>query len=85
MLGACMIIIGGLIADSAESMSYSMQVAVIIMLMLWFFSFQITYGPLAWVLIAKVPPKQVREKTVGISGIGAYITMLTIMFVSPFT
>lgn len=84
-LGACMITIGGLTANGAESMSYSMQVAAVVMLMLWFFSFQITWGPLAWVLTAEVPPKEVREKTVAMSGMGAYITGLVIVFVNPFT
>lgn len=71
-LGACIIIISGLTVNGAEKMSYSMQVTAVVMLMLWF-SFQITWGPLAWVLTAEVPPKQVREKTVAMSGIGAYI------------
>ncbi|KAK1146889.1 hypothetical protein N8T08_002215 [Aspergillus melleus] len=45
----------------------------------------ITWGPLAWVLTAEVPPNQVREKTVAISGMGAYIVGLIIMFVNPYT
>ncbi|KAH8434272.1 uncharacterized protein LDX57_011910 [Aspergillus melleus] len=85
MLGACMITIGGLTANGAEAMSYSMQVAAVVMLMLWFFSFQITWGPLAWVLTAEVPPNQVREKTVAMSGMGAYIIGLIIVFVNPYT
>lgn len=85
MLGACMITIGGLTAKGTESMTYPMQVAAVVMLMLWFFSFQITWGPLAWVLTAEVPPNQVREKTVAMSGMGAYMTGLIIVFVNPYT
>jgi sugar porter (SP) family MFS transporter len=85
MLGACMITIGGLTANGPDSMSYEMQVAAVVVLMLWFFSFQVTWGPLAWVLTAEVPPAQVREKTVALSGLGAYITGLAIVFVNPFT
>ncbi|KAJ5456500.1 hypothetical protein N7530_011774 [Penicillium desertorum] len=85
MLGACMLVIGGLTANGAASMSYAMQVAAVVMLMLWFFSFQVTWGPLTWVLTAEVPPSQVREKTVALSGLGAYITGLIIVFVNPYT
>ncbi|KAJ5258459.1 hypothetical protein N7524_010015 [Penicillium chrysogenum] len=85
MLAACMLVIGGLTANGAASMSYKMQVAAVVMLMLWFFSFQVTWGPLTWVLTAEVPPSQVREKTVALSGLGAYITGLIIVFVNPYT
>lgn len=85
LLGACMITIGGLTAKGSDNMSYAMQVAAVVMLMLWFFSFQITWGPLAWVLTAEVPANQVREKTVAMSGMGAYITGLIIVFVNPYT
>ncbi|CAI7604035.1 unnamed protein product [Penicillium viridicatum] len=85
MLGACMITIGGLTANGPNSMSYEMQVAAVVVLMLWFFTFQVTWGPLAWVLTAEVPPAQVREKTVALSGLGAYLTGLVIVFVNPFT
>ncbi|CAG8281982.1 unnamed protein product [Penicillium salamii] len=85
MLGACMITIGGLTANGPASMSYAMQVAAVVMLMLWFFSFQLTWGPLAWVLTAEVPSTQVKEKTVSLSGMGAYLTGLVIVFVNPFT
>ncbi|KAJ9486479.1 hypothetical protein VN97_g6870 [Penicillium thymicola] len=85
MLGVCMVTIGGLTANGPDSMSYEMQVAAVVMLMLWFFSFQVTWGPLAWVLTAEVPPAQVREKTVALSGLGAYLTGLVIVFVNPFT
>ncbi|KAJ5110083.1 hypothetical protein N7532_002728 [Penicillium argentinense] len=85
MLGACMFVIGGLTTNGAANMSYAMQVAAVVMLMLWFFSFQVTWGPLVWVLTAEVPPSQVREKTVALSGLGAYVTGLVIVFVNPFT
>ena len=85
MLRACMFVIGGLTANGAASMSYAMQVAAVVMLMLWFFSFQVTWGPLAWVLTAEVPHSQVREKVVALSGLGAYVTGLVIVFVNPFT
>jgi sugar porter (SP) family MFS transporter len=85
LLGACMITIGGLTANGTDSMSYEMQVAAVVMLMLWFFCFQVTWGPLSWVLTAEVPPSQVREKTVALCGMSAYLTGLVIVFVNPFT
>ncbi|KAJ5474494.1 sugar transporter [Penicillium sp. IBT 31633x] len=85
MLGACMIIIGGLTTNGPGSMSYAMQVAAVVMLMLWFFFFQITWGPLPWVLAAELPPTQVREKMVALSGLSAYLTGLIIVFVNPYT
>ncbi|KAJ5178453.1 uncharacterized protein N7500_001152 [Penicillium coprophilum] len=84
-LGACMFIIGGLTAGGPTDMSYTMQVTAVVMLMLWFFAFQVTWGPLTWVLTAEVPPSQVREKTVALSGMGAYVTGLVIVFVNPYT
>ncbi|KAL4861193.1 hypothetical protein BDV12DRAFT_208297 [Aspergillus spectabilis] len=85
LLGAFMLCIGGLTTNGAARMSYTMQVASVVLLMLWFFSFQVTWGPLAWVLTAEVPPGQVREKVVALSGLGAYLTGLVIVFVNPYT
>ncbi|CAG8188993.1 unnamed protein product [Penicillium olsonii] len=85
LMGAFMITIGGLTANGAEHMSYQMQVAAVVMLMLWFFTFQYTWGPIAWVLSSEIPPIQMREKSVALSGMGAYITGLIIVFVNPFT
>ncbi|KAL3442370.1 hexose carrier protein [Aspergillus insuetus] len=63
LLGALMLCIGGLTTtNGATNMSNAMQVASVVLLMLWFFSFQLTWGPLAWVLTAEVPPGAVREK-----------------------
>ncbi|KAL3496388.1 general substrate transporter [Aspergillus germanicus] len=86
LLGALMLCIGGLTTtNGATNMSYAMQVASVVLLMLWFFSFQLTWGPLAWVLTAEVPPGAVREKVVALSGLGAYLTGLVIVFVNPYT
>ncbi|KAF7595577.1 hypothetical protein BBP40_005612 [Aspergillus hancockii] len=85
LLGACMVTIGALTSRGTSHMSYSMQVAVVVMLMLWFFCFQITWGPLAWVITSEVPPTQVREKMVTLSGFSAYATGLIIVFVNPYT
>ncbi|KAF4180769.1 hypothetical protein CNMCM8694_007768 [Aspergillus lentulus] len=85
LLGVCMLVIGGLTAHGAAGMSYAMQVAIVVMLMLWFFCFQITWGPLPWVLAAEVPPTQVREKMVALTGFAGYGTGLVIVFVNPFT
>jgi sugar porter (SP) family MFS transporter len=85
LLGAFMLCIGGLTTKDAARMSYAMQVASVVLLMLWFFSFQVTWGPLTWVLTAEVPPGQVREKVVSLSGLGAYLTGLVIVFVNPYT
>ncbi|KAL4860390.1 hypothetical protein BDV12DRAFT_205123 [Aspergillus spectabilis] len=85
LLGAFMLCIGGLTTNGATDISYAMQVASVVLLMLWFFTFQVTWGPLAWVLTAEVPPGQVREKVVALSGLGAYLTGLMIVFVNPYT
>ncbi|KAB8068534.1 general substrate transporter [Aspergillus leporis] len=85
VLGACMMTIGGLTSGGTSHMSYSMQIAAVVMLMLWFFCFQITWGPVAWVITSEVPPAQVREKMVTLSGFAAYGTGLVIVFVNPYT
>ncbi|KAL4794756.1 high-affinity glucose transporter [Aspergillus venezuelensis] len=84
MLSACMLTIGGLTARPTDN--YGMQVGAVVMLMLWFFTFQSTWGPLAWVLTAEVPPAApVREKMVSLAGFAAYGTGLVIVFVNPYT
>ncbi|KAF7183311.1 hypothetical protein CNMCM7691_003224 [Aspergillus felis] len=85
LLGVCMLVIGGLTAHGGAGMSYAMQVAMVVMLMLWFFCFQITWGPSPWVLAAEVPPAQVREKMVALTGFAGYGTGLVVVFVNPFT
>ncbi|KAL4811683.1 high-affinity glucose transporter [Aspergillus spinulosporus] len=84
LLSACMLIIGGLTARPTDN--HGMQVGAVVMLMLWFFTFQSTWGPLTWVLTAEVPPAgPVREKMVSLSGFAAYGTGLVIVFVNPYT
>ncbi|KAL6230152.1 hypothetical protein BDW75DRAFT_223388 [Aspergillus navahoensis] len=84
LLSACMLTIGGLTAKPTGD--YGMQVGAVVMLMLWFFTFQNTWGPLTWVLTAEVPPAgAVREKMVTLSGFAAYGTGLVIVFVNPYT
>ncbi|RAL13451.1 high-affinity glucose transporter [Aspergillus homomorphus CBS 101889] len=84
LLSACMLTIGGLTATPTNN--YAVQVAAVVMLMLWFFTFQSTWGPLAWVLTAEVPPAAaVREKMVTLAGFSAYGTGLVIVFVNPYT
>ncbi|KAL4903989.1 hypothetical protein BDW74DRAFT_185723 [Aspergillus multicolor] len=84
MLSACMLTIGGLTAHPTDN--YGMQIGAVVMLMLWFFTFQSTWGPLAWVLTAEVPPAgPVREKMVSLAGFAAYGTGLVIVFVNPYT
>ncbi|OGM47220.1 putative hexose carrier protein [Aspergillus bombycis] len=85
LLGACMMVIGGLTTGGPSHMSHSMQVAAVVMLMLWFFCFQTTWGPLAWVITSEVPPTSVREKMVTLSGFSAYGVGLIIVFVNPYT
>ncbi|KAE8377612.1 general substrate transporter [Aspergillus bertholletiae] len=85
VLGACMMVIGGLTTRGTSHMSYSMQVAAVVMLMLWFFCFQTTWGPLTWVITSEVPPTSVREKMVTLSGFSAYGIGLVIVFVNPYT
>ncbi|GMF75385.1 unnamed protein product [Aspergillus oryzae] len=85
LLCACMMVIGGLTTRGMSHMSYSMQVATVVMLMLWFFCFQTTWGPLAWVITSEVPPTSVREKMVTLSGFSAYGVGLIIVFVNPYT
>ncbi|KAE8400124.1 general substrate transporter [Aspergillus pseudonomiae] len=85
LLGACMMVIGGLTTGGPSHMSYSMQIAAVVMLMLWFFCFQTTWGPLAWVITSEVPPTSVREKMVTLSGFSAYGVGLIIVFVNPYT
>ncbi|KAB8076582.1 general substrate transporter [Aspergillus leporis] len=84
VLGACMLIIGGLTCRGATEMTYSMQIAAVVMLMLWFFCFQTTWGPLVWVITSELPPTQVREKMVTLSGFSAYATGLGIVLVNPY-
>ena len=85
LLGACMLTIGGLTTPSTSSSSLS--IAVVVMLMLWFFTFQSTWGPLAWAITAEIPPTgtAVREKMVTLAGFSAYGTGLVIVFVNPYT
>ncbi|OJZ81401.1 hypothetical protein ASPFODRAFT_703877 [Aspergillus luchuensis CBS 106.47] len=85
LLGACMLTIGGLTTPSTASSSLS--IAVVVMLMLWFFTFQSTWGPLAWAITAEIPPTgtAVREKMVTLAGSSAYGTGLVIVFVNPYT
>ncbi|RAH81926.1 high-affinity glucose transporter [Aspergillus japonicus CBS 114.51] len=84
LLGACMLTIGGLTCTPTDN--YGRQVGAVVMLMLWFFTFQSTWGPLAWVLTAEVPPAAaVREKMVTLAGFAAYGTGLAIVFVQPYT
>ncbi|CAG8905422.1 unnamed protein product [Penicillium egyptiacum] len=85
LLGACMLIIGGLTAKGSSNMTYPLQIASTVMFVLWFFVFQISWGPLAWVITAEVPASQVREKMVALSGLSAYLTGLVIVFVDPYT
>ncbi|KAE8145672.1 general substrate transporter [Aspergillus avenaceus] len=85
VLGACMLTIGGLTCRGTAHMTYPMQIAAVVMLMLWFLVFQLTWGPLAWVITSEVPPSQVREKMVTLSGFSAYGTGLIIVFVNPYT
>lgn len=54
------------------------------MLILWFFTFQLTWGPLAWVVSGEIPTSQVREKTVTISAFGSFGVGLPINFCNPF-
>jgi SP family sugar:H+ symporter-like MFS transporter len=84
VLCACMMAIGGISAQGTSEMSYRLKVATVVLLMLWFFSFQITWGPLAWVVTSEVPPQQLREKMVTLFGFSAYGTGLVIVFVNPF-
>ncbi|RAH73836.1 hexose carrier protein [Aspergillus aculeatinus CBS 121060] len=84
LLAACMLTIGGLTCTPTDS--YGRQVGAVVMLMLWFFTFQSTWGPLAWVITAEVPPAAaVREKMVTLAGFAAYGTGLVIVFVNPYT
>ncbi|GKZ88950.1 hypothetical protein CBS63078_5768 [Aspergillus niger] len=85
ILGSCMLTIGGLTTPSTSSSSLS--IAVVVMLMLWFFTFQSTWGPLAWAITAEIPPTgtAVREKMVTLAGFSAYGTGLIIVFVNPYT
>lgn len=56
------------------------------MLMLWFFTFQSSWGPLTWVLTAEVPPVgPVREKMVNLTGFAAYGKGPAVVFVNPYT
>ncbi|OJJ97680.1 hypothetical protein ASPACDRAFT_62658 [Aspergillus aculeatus ATCC 16872] len=84
LLAACMLTIGGLTCTPTDN--YGRQVGAVVMLMLWFFIFQSTWGPLAWVIAAEVPPAAaVREKMVTLAGFAAYGTGLVIVFVNPYT
>ncbi|TPR02731.1 Glutathione S-transferase, C-terminal domain family protein [Aspergillus niger] len=85
ILGSCMLTISGLTTPSTSSSSLS--IAVVVMLMLWFFTFQSTWGPLAWAITAEIPPTgtAVREKMVTLAGFSAYGTGLIIVFVNPYT
>ncbi|PLB48749.1 sugar transporter [Aspergillus steynii IBT 23096] len=85
LLAACMLSIGGLTNDGTPR-EYRTQVAAVALLMLWFFTFQATWGPLAWVLTAEIPPASwVRETMVALAGLAAYGTGLVIVFVNPYT
>jgi sugar porter (SP) family MFS transporter len=82
-LAAFMLVIGGLTTQGPSQMSYAMQLTAVAMLVLWFFMFQVTWGPLAWVITSEVPPSAVREKMVSLSGLAAYGTGLIIVFINP--
>ncbi|OJJ42879.1 hypothetical protein ASPZODRAFT_162068 [Penicilliopsis zonata CBS 506.65] len=80
----CMLSIGGLATHGTANISLSMQHAAIALLVIWFFSFQGTWGPLAWVICSEAPTAQLREKTVSVGALGSYASGLVITFVNPY-
>jgi hypothetical protein len=80
----CMFAVGGLTIHGTSDLTKGTRSAITAMLVIWFFTFQLTWGVIVWVISGEIPTSQVREKTVTISAFGSFGVGLPITFCNPF-
>ncbi|KAM0549450.1 hypothetical protein ACHAPJ_009436 [Fusarium lateritium] len=84
LLAALMFTVAGLTRNGSAGLSTDLQKAAVTLLLLWFAVFQVTWGPIAWIVAAEIPGSLVREKSVAISAFSSYAVGCAITFANPY-
>ncbi|CAJ0551559.1 Ff.00g114890.m01.CDS01 [Fusarium sp. VM40] len=84
LLAAFMFVVAGLTHNGSAGLSTDLQKAAVALLLLWFAVFQVTWGPIAWIVTAEIPGSLVREKSVAISAFSSYAVGCAITFANPY-